>query len=158
LVRDALETAPALLARFNALVAELRRKFSEYQPRGLELGLCHGDLHGGNARICEGCIALFDFDCCGLGFRVYDLATYRWAAELRGRADVAWAPFIQAYQREQSLSDSELEAIPTFVALRHLWLMGVNAKNALLLGTGLQTEQYFSENFDFIARLTVALR
>jgi Ser/Thr protein kinase RdoA (MazF antagonist) len=39
----------------------------------LEIGFCHGDLHGGNACLKDGAFTFYDFDCCGWGYRAYDL-------------------------------------------------------------------------------------
>jgi thiamine kinase-like enzyme len=41
---------------------------------GLEIGFCHGDFHGGNACQKDGSFTFYDFDCCGWGYRAYDLA------------------------------------------------------------------------------------
>jgi len=44
----------------------------------LEWGFCHSDFHGGNARLdSDGLCRIFDFDCCGPGWRAYDLAVCR---------------------------------------------------------------------------------
>ncbi len=38
-------------------------------------GLCHGDAGSANAHVsADGCLTLFDFDMCGVGWRAYDIA------------------------------------------------------------------------------------
>ena len=50
----------------------------------LQPGFCHGDASGGNAHISGRTITFFDFDCCGCGFRAYDVAVYLSNSEFRG--------------------------------------------------------------------------
>ena len=45
----------------------------------LEIGFCHGDFHGWNACEKDGSFTFYDFDCCGWGYRAYDLAVFPWA-------------------------------------------------------------------------------
>lgn len=82
-LRPELKSRPAIAARFDALVDRVRARMDNAKERLWDWGFCHGDLHCGNARIDDQQLSLYDFDCCGPGWRVYDLATYRWAARLR---------------------------------------------------------------------------
>ena len=66
----------------------------------LEYGFCHGDFQGGHAYLApDDTFTFFDFDCCGLGYRAYDLAVFRWAARLSDKEDLWWEPYIEAYQQ-----------------------------------------------------------
>lgn len=47
---------------------------------GLEIGFCHGDLHGQNANEAAGTLTFYDFDCCGWGYRAYDVAVFPWVS------------------------------------------------------------------------------
>jgi Ser/Thr protein kinase RdoA (MazF antagonist) len=63
-----------LRALGSELVAELHKLVSKESP---EYGLCHGDLHTGNARIDkDGRLTLFDFDSFGYGWRAIDIGVY----------------------------------------------------------------------------------
>jgi Ser/Thr protein kinase RdoA (MazF antagonist) len=154
LIRSPLEQFPALRDRCETVVKEIRRQLDACRRQTLDFGFCHGDLHYGNARIRDGQAVFFDFDCCGMGFRAYDLATFQWAARIRGQEKTTWAHFIEGYRVVRSLTVAELSAIPTFVALRHLWIMGVNARNAAFSGSELQSEQSFEKNVSFLESLT----
>ncbi len=99
-------------------------------------GICHGDHHGGNAHIDDsGRITLFDFDCFGYGWRSYDIAVFLWArtgfgdwsqkrAASRRRL---WKAFCQGYNGVRQLCEAELAAVPLFVAIRHVFLLGLHA-------------------------------
>ena len=95
-----------------------------------DTGLIHADLHLGNALFDRGAVKLIDFDDCGTGPRLYDLAVALW--ELRDRPDYpafrdALLVGIQraARPRRQDLDD--------YIALRQvafdLWYTGTAQVN-----------------------------
>lgn len=77
---------------WELLPGQLRVRFREVDQRMADLiataddvGLIHADLHLGNALFHRGVVKLIDFDDCGTGPRLYDLAVALW--ELRDRPD-----------------------------------------------------------------------
>ena len=142
-LRPALKSRPALAARFDAVVDRVRTRVESAKERLLDWGFCHGDLHCGNARIDGQRLSLYDFDCCGPGWRLYDLATYRWAARLRQFEGGAWKPFKEAYLEVRPAAADTLELAPLFVILRHIWLQGYHVWNATEDGSSMQTDGYF---------------
>ena len=152
-LRPLLRSRPLLASRFDALVERVSTRFEHAREQLWDWGFCHGDLHGGNANIDGDRLALFDFDCCGPGWRVYDLATYRWAARIRGVARQAWAPFIQAYLQARPVAANTLEHVPLFVLLRHLWLQGYHAWDAVETGSSYQSDKYFEDLLSFLERV-----
>ena len=127
-----LRDRPDDLAYLRALTAFLRRSVEEWGD-ALSWGVCHGDLHGGNAHLgADGSVTLFDFDCGGMGYRAYELAVFRWgtAAAWGKDADRFWAQFVKSYGAEHPLAQADLDAVPVFVAIRQLWWMGLQAANA----------------------------
>jgi Ser/Thr protein kinase RdoA (MazF antagonist) len=101
----------------------LRAYVTAQAAGGLEWGICHGDVHAGNAFIVQpGTVTLFDFDACGSGWRAYDLAAMR--HNTIGN-DAAWTSFLAGYQARRPIAERDLAAIPAFVALRQYLLMGL---------------------------------
>lgn len=144
---------PLMAARFDALVERLRARFEQTRKELSDWGFCHGDLHGGNAHVANDRLHLYDFDFCGAGWRVYDLATYRWAARLRNVAQQAWTPFIEAYLQIRPVPAAELEAVPLFVVLRHFWLMGFFAGGARSgFAVGFLNGRFFHDFLDLCER------
>jgi Ser/Thr protein kinase RdoA (MazF antagonist) len=119
---------------------------------GLEWGPCHGDVHGGNCHIAAGnTLSLFDFDCCGPGWRAFDLATFRWASKVVAEQDDSvWTAFLEGYTARRRLHDLDLEAVPLFVLLRHIWFLGLQGDNALYWGRAYLTKGYFDRAFRFL--------
>ena len=143
MLRPALKSRPAMAARFDAVVDRVRTRLESAKERLWDWGFCHGDLHCGNARIDGQQLSLYDFDCCGPGWRLYDLATYRWAARLRHFEGGAWRPFSEAYLEVRPAAASTLQLMPLFVILRHIWLQGYYVWNSEEGGSSVQSDGFF---------------
>ena len=103
-------------------------------------GLCHGDVNTGNFHLCgDDEWALLDFEYFGYGWRVFDVATFtnnqihQLGRTERTRRIVE--AFLEGYGSVRTLSQAELEALPAFVVLRQIWLMGIGARNLPTMGT-----------------------
>jgi Ser/Thr protein kinase RdoA (MazF antagonist) len=102
---------------------------------------CHGDCHGGNARIATqgpsaGKAIFFDFDDGGPGFLAYDLSVFLWAQmSFERRRPALWHAFVDGYRSVRPIADNDYEATHAFVAIRHIWLMGQWASRSYELGS-----------------------
>ena len=93
-------------------------------------GVCHGDVHHGNALVCGEGMALLDFDFCGYGYRVYDLATYQASVWNESRQ----AAFFAGYETVRPISAEERRLLPYFVVARQIWVLGHIARGEALWG------------------------
>jgi Ser/Thr protein kinase RdoA (MazF antagonist) len=117
----------------------------------LEKGFCHGDLHGWNANIDdEGVVTFYDFDCCGTGWRAYDIAVFKWSSMLHGTEKDAWPAYLEGYRQCRNLSEIDLSAVRLFVPLRHIWTMGLNTLIAKFFGDSWVSSSYFDREIGFI--------
>jgi Ser/Thr protein kinase RdoA (MazF antagonist) len=121
----------------------------------LEWGICHGDLHRENVHFSENdTMTHFDFDGGGYGWRAYDLAVYQWA-KIRGKKkeefeSKLWDKYLHSYLEIKAISVSDQLAIPLFVAIREIWLMGLHTGNSHIWGNGWQNDRYFNMNLQFL--------
>jgi Ser/Thr protein kinase RdoA (MazF antagonist) len=118
------------------LPAEVRARFASVAARMRDLdrvddvGLIHADLHLGNALFRRGEVKLIDFDDCGTGPRLYELAVTLW--ELRDEEE--YAPFrdalLDGYRQHREIDASRLD---DFIAVRQiafdLWYTGMAQVN-----------------------------
>ncbi|QSF46422.1 phosphotransferase [Paenibacillus tianjinensis] len=153
LIRPALAHRPEDLDFLDSLSNLLTNRINDISSE-LEWGVSHGDLHGGNVHFHENSLTQFDFDCGGFGWRSYDVSVFLWA-KVRGREkehfnNELWDVFLQSYQKHKGLSESDLKAIPLFVAIREIWLMGLHTGNAEVWGGGWQNDHYFDTNLQFL--------
>lgn len=121
----------------HSLARRLRGELDAAAP-ALSWGFCHGDLHGGNARIDKDVLALFDFEFCAPGYHAYDIAVYRWVLEIHAadRADSLWDAFLTSYGETRALTEPDHAAIGRFVLVRHLWDLAVEAQLSASTGEG----------------------
>ena len=119
------------------LPAEVRTRFEAVEARMAEItpvvggvGLIHADLHLGNALFYRGDVRLIDFDDCGTGDRLYEIAVALW--ELRDRPD--YASFRDALvSGYRAWRDIDVIHLDDFIALRQvafdLWYTGMAQVN-----------------------------
>ncbi len=97
----------------------------------LPLGFCHGDLHSGNMLKNDvGKYVLFDFDVAGQAAAMIDAATLSDATNFNRLDPLAYNKtlarferFYRGYSRHRTLSVQEVEAIFSFIAIRHYELI-----------------------------------
>lgn len=90
-------------------ISDIRRRIRAFTPGWGGWGIIHGDVQELNFNFtADGQITFFDFDLCGYGWRVYDIASYhtRISEHLR-------APFPAGYEAVRRLNDEERDMIPT---------------------------------------------
>jgi Ser/Thr protein kinase RdoA (MazF antagonist) len=90
----------------------------------LDFGLIHADLVRENIFVGDAGVAFIDFDDCGFGWRLFEIAT----TLLRNRQEPDYplieASLIDGYRRERPLTDADLAHLPLFLLLRSLTYIG----------------------------------
>jgi Ser/Thr protein kinase RdoA (MazF antagonist) len=146
-IRPILSYRPDDWAYIKRFAETLRQRILALPASELRQGPCHGDLQGYHANITEdGTLTFFDFDCCGFGYRAYDLAVFLWCCRLEDAIDVRWEPFLNGYRQARPINDLDLQAVPLFVCARYLWHMGVHTQNAPDWGIGWLNDEYFDDH------------
>ncbi|MFD1675225.1 phosphotransferase enzyme family protein [Alicyclobacillus fodiniaquatilis] len=137
------------------IAQEFRDRLASPEHAGLEWGMCHGDLHPGNMHSDGGELVFFDFDCGGPSWRAYDLAVYLSILANDGGDEKSiqpWRTFITGYQTVKPLRDIDLKAIPLFVVVRQIWLMGYHTHGSRTWGSDWLHDDYFDEHISFLKR------
>ncbi|MBZ0298366.1 MAG: phosphotransferase, partial [Anaerolineae bacterium] len=124
----------AELAYLRATAPQLWEQAQRLPKTAPQYGFCHCDAMSGNAFYGDdGTVTLIDFDYGGIGWRVYDLATYLWVLivdgpELNWSQQPVFRALLAGYQSVRPLTAVEFEALPVFAALRQLFLFGAAIK------------------------------
>jgi Ser/Thr protein kinase RdoA (MazF antagonist) len=125
LAKPYLEHRPEDLAFLLRVADTLGERILHLAPE-LDWGICHGDGTERNAHITQdGVVTFFDFDCGGLGWRAYDLATFRMNARKREHGDAIWSAYLQGYSSKRTIRPVDMEAEPLLFVARVFWSMGV---------------------------------
>ncbi|MGD1857322.1 MAG: phosphotransferase enzyme family protein [Leptolyngbyaceae cyanobacterium] len=133
---------------FLTKLAERLSRYTNQIGDTLDYGFCHGDFHGENAHMHHGKITHFDFDCCGFGWRNYDLATFQWVMRLLGKEDKLWPSFLDGYRSVRKLSKMSITLIEPFIAIRDIWYFGLNTGYSL--AQGWLDDRYIDIHIDFL--------
>lgn len=134
------------------VVDSLKEQVAQMPVSELEWGVCYGDFHGGNAHATEQQLTFFDFDCCGPGWRAYDIAVFRWFTVFhrpgvsRQQDEKLWEAFLAGYTQHRTMKAVDIAAIPVFVAIRQIWLQGVHTSGAPDWGYCYLDDRYFAES------------
>ena len=132
---------------------KLRRRLEDLPLESLEMGFCHGDFNTGNVhQEGENGMTFFDFDCCGVGWRAYDIAVFRWNSRLLEKDKEWWPSFLHGYRDERSLADIDIKATDVFVAIRHLWLLDLHIGIGRDAGYGFLNDRYFDRGLTFLRK------
>lgn len=115
----------------NQLTSKIRKNIQE---QNLEYGFCHGDFHNFNMHVMENRIEAFDFDCCSIGYRSYDIAVFWWNLKQNYPIleEACWEAFMNGYLNEVTIKTDQLI---NFVTLRRIWFLGILLKNDDVWGT-----------------------
>ena len=101
------------------------------EDRELEIGFCHGDFHNRNMHIKNNKLEIFDFDCCGIGYRAYDIAVSLWnMITIYNKSEKeCWDKFLQGYLTERDLHKNDMYVLPFLITARRIWLLGTMLEN-----------------------------
>jgi len=86
-------------------------------------GLIHGDLHCENFLFHAGAVRAIDFDDCGWGFHLYDLAVTLWELEERPDYDDLRDALLEAYAANRALPDGHLNHLQALFVLRRTQML-----------------------------------
>lgn len=117
--------------------------------------ICWGDPHSGNAHFtADNQVTLFDFDQCGYGWRVFDIAKF-WHVSLRAgmRRQVREA-FLSGYQELEKITDYELQALQALTQAAHIWMWAISLNTAMLYDYSRLDNCFFRQRIEQLKRLT----
>jgi Ser/Thr protein kinase RdoA (MazF antagonist) len=112
--------------RFQSVASRM----ADLMPRVDDIGLIHADLHLGNAVFHRGGARLIDFDDCGHGPRLYELAVALWELRDGERYEAFRDALLEGYRAHRDVDVTHLDA---FIAVRQiafgLWYTGMAQVN-----------------------------
>lgn len=119
------QDAPGLAPREVAMVARAAERVREKLAAldGDARSLIHGDLRLANLLVDGGNLHVIDFDDCGIGWRLFDLATALSLIEDVDDAPAAAMAWLDNYEKVQRLPADERAVVPDLIMLRRIQVM-----------------------------------
>ncbi len=102
----------------------VRRELAGFGCSPGRFGLVHGDFLPENVLLAEDGPRLIDFDDCGTGWYVFELATGLFPLLLRPELAAAREGYLEGYRSVGSLPDSDLALLPAMLVARGLSYLG----------------------------------
>ncbi|MER9104142.1 phosphotransferase [Mesorhizobium sp. M7A.F.Ca.US.010.02.1.1] len=122
------ETSPFLDGPRRELVFQARGKavkaLSEHERSARNFGIIHADLVRENVLVHDGAIRIIDFDDCGHGWHMYDLAVALYQNREEAIYPLIEAALLDGYRQERELTARDIAALPLFSALRAFAFLG----------------------------------
>lgn len=110
-------------ARVAALIGNVRELQRNLAQEPDTFGLIHGDLHQENYLFHQGGVRAIDFDDCGYGYYVYDMAVTLSEVNWRKDTPALRKSFLTGYRNIREFSSVHEEHLDTFITFRDLQLM-----------------------------------
>jgi Ser/Thr protein kinase RdoA (MazF antagonist) len=121
--RDGVGVGPSELELLGRLAAVLQTRLARYGTAPERYGLIHADLRLANLLVDGGATSVIDFDDCGFGWYVYDLAAALSFIEHHPRVPEMIESWLRGYRRVTPLPAADEAEIRTFVLFRRLLLV-----------------------------------
>lgn len=107
---------------FLAAASLIGRRLAGFGFGRTRFGLIHSDLHPLNLLCENGRVKVLDFDDCGYGWFLYDLASS--LLRYNENLDPLCAAWLEGYRKVRPLTREDEREIPTFILMRRLTRLG----------------------------------
>lgn len=112
------------LNSLNANANHIITHFAQLERKQDSFGVIHADFHSGNYLLCNGKVRIIDFDLCGFGFYLYDLALALMELQEQQRQ-----VFLQGYETVKPLPADYTDLKQVFLCLAYLSNLGFLVAN-----------------------------
>lgn len=145
---------PAYRPVFERVVEPLRVAMEALGDDPTAFGLIHADLHLDNVLFAAGEARPIDFDDCGFGYWLYDMAVTLWLYRMKDNWPVFRDAFFSGYATHRRVPDEQLRFLDLFIAAREtaiaLWVAATATVNP---GFGVALETELAPNAQAVAQL-----
>ena len=115
------------IAYLEQAIAKIKEQLSCLEKTSPLWSVCWGDPHSGNVHFTkDNQITLFDFDQCGYGWRVFDIAKFLQVSLSAGIKRKIRDGFLAGYQEVQKLTSAELSSLQPLTQMAHLWAWAIS--------------------------------
>ncbi|OBF11777.1 phosphotransferase [Mycobacterium sp. ACS4331] len=121
--REGPNVGAADIAVLQAAEDLIRRRLTEYGQGRNRYGLIHSDLRLGNVLVDGDAVAVIDFDDCGFGWLLYDLASALTFIEDDPLVPDLIDSWLAGYTDVRPLDEDDIAIIPTLIMMRRMVIL-----------------------------------
>ncbi|WP_175561044.1 phosphotransferase [Hydrococcus rivularis] len=135
-------------------IALIKNQLSSLPAKSPYWVVCWGDPHSGNVHITRNNqMTLFDFDQCGYGWRVFDIAKF-WQVGLQtGLSRTIRQAFLDGYRSYEKITDIELECLQALTQAAYIWAWAIALDHAKFYDYSRLDKSYFSQRLERFKQL-----
>ncbi len=149
-----LDHKPQDLAYLVEAIAQLKHQLQDFPKEPPFWGICWGDPHSGNAHFTpDNKVTLFDFDQCGHGWRIFEIAKFFQVALCTGVGPTIREAFVQGYQSVQELVASEMNSLQAFTQAAFIWAWAISLNWAMIHHYSRLDNHYFHHRLEQLKML-----
>lgn len=142
------------LAYFTEVVDQLHQQLHRFPIEAPLWGVCWGDPHSGNVHFTpDQQLMLFDFDQCGYGWRIFEIAKFLQVALHSGLSAKVREAFISGYQTVAPLIEQEIASLQAFTQVAHIWAWAICLNNTRLYNYSRLDSSYFQSRIEHLKML-----
>lgn len=162
LLNDSLETISPYLgsksknfAYLKETIAQIKQQLSCLKRTSPLWSVCWGDPHSGNVHFTpDNRITLFDFDQCGYGWRVFDIAKFLQVSLNAGICCKVRDAFIEGYQQVQQLTEEETSSLQALTQTAHIWAWAISINSTAIHNSCKLDSFYINRRINQLKRLS----
>lgn len=161
LLNDSLQIiAPFLYDRKEDLkhlldaIAKIRDELKDLSTGAPYWVVCWGDPHSGNVHLTpDNRMTLFDFDQCGYGWRMFDVAKF-WQVSLQtGLSRSIRLAFLDGYRACENVTEEEVNSLQALTQAAYIWSWAIALNHAKFYDYSRLDRSYFSQRLERLKRL-----
>jgi Ser/Thr protein kinase RdoA (MazF antagonist) len=141
------------LCFLGEVAKEIEQQLQHFPQNEPFWSICWGDPHSGNVHFTEDDRpTLFDFDQCGYGWRIFDIAKFLQVSLRTGMSHKVRQAFVCGYQSHQELTCVEISSLRDFAAIAHIWMWAISLQNSLIHNYSRLDDSYFTQRLEQLKR------
>ncbi len=142
------------LSYLSETVTKIKQKLTCLEDTSTPRGVCWGDPHSGNVHFTtDNQITLFDFDQCGYGWCVFDLAKFLQVSLHAGINRKVRDAFFVGYQKVQQLTNEENSSLQALTQMAHIWAWAISIKASAVHNWSRLDDFYTNRHLNQLKRL-----
>ncbi len=162
LLDESLDTITPYLHRGSSDLAYLKNAIAKVKHQLICLEktsplwtVCWGDPHSGNVHFTQdNQITLFDFDQCGYGWRIFDVAKFFQVSMSAGINRKVRDAFLTGYQKVQQFTDAEISSLQALTQMAHIWAWAISINATKIHNWSRLDDFYIRRHLNQLKRLS----